>query len=70
MDPGSWRALWRRRGLAVDRLLPKLFCVPSPELQDLKEAVPKRVNVPSGGVETLRDGDADVAHALIIQRST
>ena len=54
----------------MDKLLPKLFCVPSPELQELQEAVPKRVTVPSVGVETLRDGDADVALSLIIQRST
>ena len=57
MLPNNWRRLWRGRGLAVDKLLPVSFGVPSPVLQDLETRAPRAVLVPGGSRQILDDTD-------------
>ena len=55
-DITSWRRLWRARGLAVDKLLPICFGVPSPAVEDLAKRTPRAVVLPDGGKKCF-DGD-------------
>ena len=48
MDVNHWRALWRRRGLALDRCLPRFFSVPAPAITRLASLVPRSVSLPGG----------------------
>lgn len=49
-DPCAlWRHRWRGIGLAVDRLLPVCFSIPSPSLDSLRLRVVEAVNVPESG---------------------
>ena len=41
MDNETWRVLWRRRGLALDRVLPLCFGDPAPALHALRALVPR-----------------------------
>ena len=42
----AWRRLWRSIGLAVDRLLPLLYVLPAPTLEEAEQAVLSSVTVP------------------------
>ena len=68
-DVAAWRALWRRRGLAVDRVLPKVFAVPAPTLDEVRGLVPKQVSLPTGSRESLQADDADVVPAFHTEAS-
>ena len=57
-DTASWRRMWRARGLAVDRLLPVCFGVPSPLLEELTKRVPRAVVLPDGGKQCIDEDDA------------
>ena len=56
--PLEWRRIWRRRGLAVDWTMPKLFCIPAPPLEDLLSLVPKEVVLPGGDKQAVTEDDA------------
>ena len=44
--PPEWRRLWRKRGLAVDKILPYGLAVPKPSDDELRERIPSSVCVP------------------------
>ena len=63
MTPPEWRQLWRKRGLAVDKLLPYALAVPKPSDEALLKRLPATVCVP-GETERLSLDDNDRAIAL------
>ena len=66
MDAAAWRRLWRRRGVALDRLLCIAFSIPAPEPESLSSRVPRRVVLPGGVRDTLQDEDVNVVVAAAI----
>ena len=56
-----WRRRWRALGLAVDRVLPVCFGVPSPPLSELQGRVPRAVILPTGEKYTLNDEELQVS---------
>ena len=63
-DLAAWRGLWRRRGLAVDKVFPKAFAVPGPSFDEVRQLVPKHVCLPAGSKERVQDSDVDVVFAF------
>lgn len=59
-DAAAWRALWRRRGMALDRMLPFCFAQPAPPLDGIRALVPKAVVLPDGGRQRIDEVDAQI----------
>lgn len=55
-----WRRLWRFRGVAVDRLFPKLYNLPVPRASELQEKVELNISIPGCGRHVLAPGDAEL----------
>ena len=68
MDAATWRRLWRRRGVALDRLLRIAFSIPAPAPVDWAGRVTRSVVLPGGAREKLLDEDVNgvVAAAIFI----
>ena len=62
----SWRLMWRRRGLGVDRCLP-FFLQPSAELDVLREKIPAKVCVPDGGYMNLDGADKELIFSTCLR---
>ena len=62
MDNADWRLLWRVRGLALDRLLPRCGGDPALELSALRGSVPRSVVVPESGRVHLSLDDAECVY--------
>ena len=64
-SPLEWRRLWRRRGLAVDRTLPKFFCHPAPALKELASLVPTNVVLPGGQKQRVTEDDSVIVQEAV-----
>ena len=54
-----WRLQWRRRGLGLDRSLP-FFLKSEAPLEDIIAKIPKAVEVPGWGRQSLDGDDRDI----------
>ena len=63
MTPPEWRQLWRKRGLALDKILPYALAVPKPSDDVLRQRLPASLSVP-GESRRLSLDDTDRTIAL------
>ena len=52
--------MWQRRGLAVDRTIPRFFAHPAPPLSEMQSLVPQSVRCPGGQKHVLLSEDKTV----------
>ena len=57
MDFTSWRGLWRRRGVALDKTLPQVLRIPAPDFSKFDSLVPRAVQTGDGTRARLDDND-------------
>ena len=62
-DATEWRRLWRALGVTLDRLLPIVFSLPAPALDELGPKVERRVVVPGSG----KVGVSEKQVALVVE---